>query len=176
MRVQRRRLKAEEVAKEKAEAQESARMKTPLHPRPAWAEKLDNTTGQAIRVDISTNQLKSSSNVEDLSMYRLSLEIDSPTSVNVRYFYPPGNAAIRNAWIGLFHFQSLDWKEEYGHVESGSSKLAWKMITSNNRAGVLRFGKLPSSIADGDYVFTLQVDYGVECRAASEIITVRARS
>eukprot|EP00966_Prymnesium_polylepis_P145493 3360199-Prymnesium_polylepis.1 len=47
------------------------------------------------------------------------------------------------------------------------------MITSNERSGVLRFGKLPKVIADGEYIFTLQVDYGVECRAASETISVR---
>lgn len=133
---------------------------------------MDNSKAQGVRVDLSTAQLRTSLDEHDCSMYRLSLQIDSPTSVNVRYYYPPGNASIRNAWIGLFLRASLDWKEEYGVVTGGSAKVAWKMITSNERAGTLRFGKLPASMSDDDYVFTLQVDYGTHCCAASEVIKV----
>lgn len=165
----------DEVAKAAALAEEKASAsKTPLHPRPAWAENMDNKQSNVVRVDLSTLKPAKPLDEHDCSMYRLSLEVDSPTSVNVRYCYPPGNAAIRNAWIGLFRRTSLVWMEEYGVVDGGQTKVAWKMIKSNGRAGVLRFGKLPKDIADDEYIFTLQIDYGVECRAASETITASA--
>ena len=169
-------MKAEETARLAAEAEAEAQRKVPLHERPSWAHGLDNTKGEVLRVELGTTPLRSHSDELDVSMYRLSLDVDSQTSVNVRYFFPPGNAGINNAWIGLFARDCLSWKEEYGEVESGSSKAAWKMITSNERSGVLRFGKLPKTIADGQYIFTLQVDYGVECRAASETIQVRCHA
>ena len=67
----------------------------------------------------------------------------------------------------------MSWHEEYGEVEPGSSKIMWKMISSNERSGVTRFGDLSTNIPDGAYVVTLQGDYGTECRAASEMFTVR---
>ena len=167
----------EEAARIKREAQaaaeEQAKTKLPLHPRPAWAEGMDNTQGQGVRVDLATTELRVQTDEHDCSMYRLYIDVDSQTSVNVRFFFPPGNAGLKNAWIGLFRRESLSWYEEYGEVENGSAKILWKMVTSNEKSGVVRFGKLPKVIADGEYVFTLQIDYGVECRAASETITVR---
>ena len=102
---------------------EEARLKVPLHPRPAWAEGMDNTSGQAVKVDLREDTFRSSSDEHDCSMYRLTLHVESPTAVAVRYFFPPGNAANNNAWLGLFRRESMTWKEEYGEVESGSSKV-----------------------------------------------------
>ncbi|KAL1525631.1 hypothetical protein AB1Y20_020484 [Prymnesium parvum] len=165
---ERRRQKAEEAIK----LADEENAKTPLHPCPSWAEGMDNTQGQAVRVDLNTTRLGHSSDEHDCSMYRLSLHLDSPDSVRVRFFFPPGSASVNNAWIGLFRRESLTWCEEYGEVESGTAKVAWKMIKSNHRMGYAEFGRLPKTIEDGKYVFTLQVDYGVECRAASETMTV----
>ena len=46
-------------------------------------------------------------------------------------------------------------------VSSGSAKVAFKTLTQNRRSGEMSFSKLPASMRDGEYVFTLQHDYGV---------------
>ena len=50
-------------------------------------------------------------------------------------------------------------------------QVLWKLITKNAPSGSLTFGNM--KLRDGTYVFTLQQDYGRQCRATSERFDVK---
>ena len=152
---------------------EESALRLPLVKPPSWAMGADRQA-RVVKCDSSTiTTLSEGVPSLDLSLYQLYLQKCSATSVTLQWVYPPSNPGLSNAWIGLFHADAVTWHDIFGEVQGHGARLAWKGITRNNPYGVLEFSKLPAELEDGEYVFTLQRDYGIKCAAVSERCIVR---
>lgn len=171
--LEKRRLETEAKNAEQ-EAASAVEERTALHKPPTWAADMDRE-GRAVRYDAA--MISTQATLEhDCSVFRLEMHATSPTSAVVHWWYPPANPGNSNSWIGLFNAASITWYGECGDVQSGAAKVAWRLLTRNEKAGKVTFGRLclgKDGVPDGEYVFTLQADYGVECRALSERFTVK---
>ena len=82
----------------------------------------------------------------------------------VRWWYPPANPGNANAWICLWHAEEVRWGQTSG--ECIGKKLQWRIINSQARAGAMPVkirgadGNGGPTYPDGQYVFSMQPDYG----------------
>ena len=153
-----------------------------LHKRPSWAEGIDRE-GKALQCDATrlgpaVGESQPWRAEHDCSLYRLVLEVHGADSASLQWFFPPANPGSQNAWIGLFKADHVVWGDERGDVGCGGHKMAWRCITADKQYGMMKFTKLfggSAAVDDGEYVFTLQPDYGTVCKAVSERFRVRDR-
>jgi len=146
--------------------------KLPLMRPPEWALGLDRE-GRCVRCDAAENWGPTPLVSDDLTLYQLTLTWGSPTAVKVGWTYPPANPGDTSSWVGLFPAHAVTWLDTYGEVSSGKARLAFKTLTQNQRRGEISFSRLPAAIPDGEYVFTLQRDYGVKCVCVSDRFQVQ---
>eukprot|EP00967_Tisochrysis_lutea_P127570 scaffold217113_cov36-Tisochrysis_lutea.AAC.5 len=139
--------------------EEEARL--PLMKPPPWALQISREA-RSVRVDAENTWGTTPDVHDDLTLFHLELQWLSLTAVTVKWTYPPATPGNSSSWIGLFPASCVTWQSEYGEVSSGSAKLAFRTITQNVKQGAVNFGgRVIPSAPDGEYVFTLQKDYGV---------------
>ena len=169
--------KQEAIAKADAEAAEvaaAAVASRELNPPPAWAAGLSKERRFITFDPLAGNGAGLDEELLLESMYRLQLEAHDPHSVTVRWWYPPANPGNHNAWICLFNRDEVHWHESSGACVG--KKLQWRLITTNGRHGAMKWtikgadGKGDFRYPDGQYVFTMQIDYGTTCRAVTDVL------
>ena len=176
--------RAKEEARQKAET-EAAEVEAAaaacreLYPPPAWAVDMDKeqrflTCDGAAAAYCAPPPTAEEEAATLESMYRLSLEAHSPGTVTVRWWYPPANPGNSSAWVCLWERDEVHWDESGG--DCVGRKLQWRLITSNDRHGAMKWtikgadGQGGFQYPDGQYVFTMQVDYGTRCRAVTDVL------
>ena len=130
----------------------------PLHKPPSWAEGLSHErreiTADATKLG-EQSSLQESHSEHDFSLFRLKVrhcdgrpfplkpfgthhprpaptanqvEVDGPEAVAVHWWFPPANPGSRNAWIGLYFANDVEWHEDSGDtvMGSGNGKLCWR--------------------------------------------------
>ena len=74
-------------------------------------------------------QSKTASTTEhDHTLYRLKVEVHGAECATVHWWFPPANPGSRNAWIGLYFANDVEWHEDSGDtvMGSGNGKLCWR--------------------------------------------------
>eukprot|EP00962_Isochrysis_galbana_P000102 scaffold27_cov125-Isochrysis_galbana.AAC.11 len=140
-------------------------VRLPMPKPPTWALGMPRDP-RYVRVDADSSWGPTPHLRDETGLFQLSLFWESPTAVAVAWTFPPGNPGDASAWVGLFPAACVSWHDLYGEVSSGSSKLGFRTLTQNSSRGTIHFRRLIHAAPDGEYVFTLQRDYGVRCEAA----------
>lgn len=141
----------------------------PLHRPPPWwaalwAESPQRRQQTSLRVELggdSSLAARLEWEIDPSSVFSLRLEPRSLEEVALHWTFPPGNPGSSSAWIGLF--QSVDG------VHDQRGRLRFRLLTKDAQSGVGMYGaKFWHGLPDGEYLFALMADYGVESRALSQ--------
>lgn len=162
--LQQKRRQAEAERAEALAAEETAERLTLLKPpswwNELWAENTERREQTSLRVEGGQDAFGMVSH-DDTSVYRIAVVPTSLTAVEVQWTFPPGNPGHSGAWVGLFACED--------GIHDPRLRLRYKLITRDSRRGCLSFSESHfEGIADGEHVFVLMGDYGVQHRALSQ--------
>lgn len=157
-----------EQAAAAAVAQQQPLIKPPSWWHALWADSPARREQSSLRVDLSDqgddNPLVSAVEARsshDGSVFQLRLEPRSMTHLDLHWCFPPANPGSSGAWIGLF--------AAHEGVHEPRARLRFKLLTRDAVCGTLKWtSKQFAGLPDGEYVFALMADYGVESRALSQ--------
>lgn len=141
---------------------EEEEVRLPMPKPPTWALGMPRDP-RYIRVDADSAWGPTPRLRDEAGLFQLSLFWESPIAVAVSWTFPPANPGDASAWVGLFPAVCVAWHDQYGEVSSGAAKLGYRTLTQNQSRGTVCFRRLIETAPDGEYVFTLQRDYGVRC-------------
>lgn len=145
------------------EAEQLPLLRPPPWWAPLWAEAPQRRQQTSLRVELGSEPAAARLEweVDPSSVFSLRLEPRSLEEVQLLWTFPPGNPGSSNAWIGLFH--SVDG------VHDQRGRLRYRLLTRDATSGAATYGaKFWQGLPDGEYLFALMADYGVESRALSQ--------
>ncbi|KAG8469947.1 hypothetical protein KFE25_006402 [Diacronema lutheri] len=140
----------------------------PLHKPPPWwaalwAESPRRKQQTSLRVELGGDLALSRPEweLDPASVFSLRLEPRSLDEVDLLWSFPPANPGSSNAWVGLFPAQD--------GVHDPRGRVRFRLFTRDAQCGVSTYGaKFWRGLPDGEYLFALMADYGVESRALSQ--------